>query len=42
MFSASHLIRFNFIKVYFYGIYLHRMSKDSACAILVLRVAIGF
>ena len=41
MFSASHLIRFNFIKVYFYGIYLHRMSKDSACAILVLRVAIG-
>ena len=41
MFSASHLIRFNFIKVYFYGIYLHRMSKDSTCAVLVLRVAIG-
>lgn len=41
MFSASLLIRFHFIKVYFYGIYLHRMSKDSTCAVLVLRVAIG-
>ena len=41
MFSASLLIRFHFIKLYFYGIYLHRMSKDSACTVLVLRVAIG-
>ena len=41
MFSASHLIRFHFIKLYFMVSYLHRMSKDSTCAVLVLRVAIG-